>query len=972
MPDESLERLTAALSDRYRVERQVGQGGMATVFLAEDLKHHRQVAIKVLRPELSATLGTERFLREIELAAKLQHPHIVPVYDSGTADGVLYYVMPFVEGESLRDLMRREGRVPLARAAEIVREAASGLEYAHGHGIVHRDVKPENIMLSGGHAVVADFGIARAIDASRPTDGHLTGAGMAIGTPAYMSPEQATADTVDARSDQYALACVFYELVTGKQAFAGPTMQAMLTSILTGPRPRLSSVVDGIPAEVDGATQRALSTDPRSRFDTISGFARAVTQETSGAAMATRESRRWKRLAIVLPVLVALAATAWAVFLGPGRRVVVSGAETIAVVPFSVSGPGLDGIGEGMVDLLSVNLDGVGPIRTIEPRSVVREWRRRVDAGETGDLDDALAVARNTRAASVLTGSIVAAGGTARLNAELYDLEGSRIGTAVIDGPIDSVLVLADGLALALLRDIWKSREPLPSANATGITSASMPAIRAYLSGERYHRRGEWDSAQVAFETAVRADSTFALAWYRLANTLGWKGLYNNPVALAASANAVRFSDSLPPRMRSLLTAYDLFSRAQNAAAADSARAYLQRYPQDADGWFLLGEAQYHGRSQRPMPPDALREPFDRVIALDSSLAPAAIHPMELAVVSRDTALLRRYEAVFRTAGSESELQRVGLVRRALAGDDSAFVELFGNAIGGGLAIASLHGRFADPDVDPDRILESGIAISRNPPPSQFGNNLTSLGALLAQSLGRTDTARALVRALGPAPNGGDLSMYLRSVPIFAGYADSTLLAQAGTALAGAPANSFVGAWRALIALEAGDPRGAQAIARQLLGNPDTLQAFMRGTLIGIDGLAIVALGDTNRGLAVIDSGLKVIGGVTSTAFTVPVQLRYAMLLTTRPGTRAEGIRRLKHGFPNAPELYPIRQYYLGRVYETAAQPDSAAAAYGQFLRLWAKADTIYRPIIDDARAGLERVTGERGNGAAPVGAAPQ
>jgi tRNA A-37 threonylcarbamoyl transferase component Bud32/tetratricopeptide (TPR) repeat protein len=971
MPDDTIERLTAALSDRYRVERQVGQGGMATVFLAEDVKHHRRVAIKVLRAELSATLGTERFLREIELAAKLQHPHIVPVYDSGTANGVLYYVMPYVEGESLRDLMQREGRIPLARAAEIIREAASGLEYAHGHGIVHRDVKPENIMLSGGHAVVADFGIARAIDASRAADGHLTGAGMAIGTPAYMSPEQATADTVDARSDQYALACVFYELVTGRQAFGGPTMQAMLTSMLTGPRPRLSAVVEGIPPEVDGATQRALSTDPNHRFDSISGFARAVTQETSGAAAATRESRRWKRLAIVLPVLVAVAATVWALFFGPGRRIVVSGAETIAVVPFTVSGAGLEGIGEGMVDLLSVNLDGVGPIRTIEPRSVLREWRRRVDVGQSGDIDDAIAVARNTRAASVLTGSIVAAGGTARLNAELFDLEGSRIGTAVIDGPIDSVLVLADGLALALLRDIWKSREPLPSANATGITSASMPAIRAYLQGERHHRRGEWDSAQVAFEAAVAADSTFALAWYRLANTLGWKGLYNNPVARAASANAVRFSDSLPPRMRSLLVAYDFFSRGENATAADSARAYLQQHPQDADGWFLLGEAQYHGRAFRPLAPDDLREPFDRVLALDSSLAPAAIHPMELAVAAGDTVLLRRYEAVFRTAGSESELGRVALVRRALAGDDSAFVAMFDTPIGTGLAQALLHGRFADPEVDPDRLLGSALALARNPPNTPFGGQLRPIGALYAQALGRTDSARALVRSLGPLPNGGDMSMYIRSVPIFAGYADSALLAQAGNALGNAPPNSFVGAWRALIALERGDPRTTQTIARQLLGNPDTLQQFMRGTLMGLDGLATVALGDTARGMAQVDSALRVIGGANSTGFTFPVQLRYAMLLTTRPATRAEGIRRLKYGFPNAPEMSPILQLYLGRVYEAAGQPDSAAAAYGHFLRLWAGADTVYQPIIADARAGLERVTGERG-GAAPVGPAPQ
>ena len=240
---DTIERLRSALRDTYTVDRQIGQGGMATVYLAEDLKHHRQVAIKVLRPELTASLGTDRFLREIELAAKLQHPHIVPVYDSGSADGSLYYVMPFVEGESLRDLLQREKRLPIERAAEIVRETASGLAYAHKQGIVHRDIKPENIMLSGGHAVVADFGIARAIDASRAENAGLTGTGMAIGTPAYMSPEQATADAVDARTDQYALACVFYEMVSGVQPFTAPTMQALLTKVLTGVRPKLATVI---------------------------------------------------------------------------------------------------------------------------------------------------------------------------------------------------------------------------------------------------------------------------------------------------------------------------------------------------------------------------------------------------------------------------------------------------------------------------------------------------------------------------------------------------------------------------------------------------------------------------------------------------------------------------------------------------------------------------------------------------------
>ena len=955
MASDSLERLRSALHDRYRVERLVGQGGMATVFLAEDLKHRRQVAIKVLRPELSAALGTERFLREIELAAKLQHPHVVPVYDSGEADGMLYYVMPFVEGESLRDLMRREGQVPLQRAAEIIREAASGLAYAHGQGIVHRDIKPENIMLSGGHAVVTDFGIARAIDASRQ-ETHLTGAGMAIGTPAYMSPEQATADTVDGRSDQYALACVFYELVTGKQAFAGPTMQAMLTSILTGPRPRLSSVVEGIPPEVDGATQRALATDPAQRFDSIGEFAAAVTQESSGAAAATRESRRWKRLAVILPLVVAVAAVAWAMLLGPGRRVVVSGAETIAVVPFSTSGPGLEGIGEGMVDLLAANLDGVGPIRTIEPRSTVREWRRRVQS-DVGDLDDALAVARDTRAASVLMGSIVATGGIARLTAELFDLEGTRIGTAQVDGPADSVLALADGLSLALLRDIWKSRQPLPSANASAINSESMPAIRAYLRGERHHRRGNWDSAQVAFEEAVAADSTFALAWYRLANTLGWKGQYANATALQASANALRYADSLPPRMRSLLVAYDLFSRQQHTAD-DSARAYVQRFPDDADGWYLLGEAQFHGRLVHPLSPDELRRPFDRVLELDSSLTPAAIHPMQLATEQRDTALLRRYEAVFRAADATGELENAELTRQALAGQDSAFVALTGRAIGTGFAISALQALISSPEADDDSLIALAVGIGRRAPPDASNNQLHALAGMIAGALGRSDTSLALIRG---TPNEQQTRLYLRMLPVFGGFATPIQLDSLDTFFRGLPQRTaFIATWHAMVLADLGRHAEVRETLRPWLQQQEpTFPDWLGGSMMALDGLAMVAQGDTTGGLQRINRGIERTGGVTANGFTSPVSLRVAELQVSRPPTRTAGINRLRHGLPAAPDLLPISHYYLGRAYEAAAQPDSAAMAYGQFLRLWDGADARYASLVASAREGLARVTGE-------------
>ena len=220
-------RLRAALSDRYTIERELGRGGMATVYLAEDLKHHRHVAIKVLDPELARALGAERFLREVEVTAKLTHPHILTLIDSGEADGFLYYVMPYIEGETLRDRMNREGQLPLDDALEITKEVAAALSYAHSHDLIHRDIKPENVLLSAGEAVVADFGIARAI--TEAGGENLTETGMSIGTPAYMSPEQASGEQkLDGRSDVYSLGCVLYEMLAGEPPYTGPTAQSIV------------------------------------------------------------------------------------------------------------------------------------------------------------------------------------------------------------------------------------------------------------------------------------------------------------------------------------------------------------------------------------------------------------------------------------------------------------------------------------------------------------------------------------------------------------------------------------------------------------------------------------------------------------------------------------------------------------------------------------------------------------------------
>src|SRR2546426_1572744 len=270
-----LGRLQVALAERYSIERELGHGGMATVYLAEDLKHRRLVALKVLSPDLAASLGTDRFLREIDIAARLTHPHILPLHDSGEADGLVFYVMPYIEGESLRDKLTREKQLDIDEAIGIARAVASALDYAHRHGVIHRDIKPENVLMHDGQPVVADFGIALAVSAAGSS--RITETGLSLGTPHYMSPEQAMGDRVlDARSDIYSLAAVLYELLAGEPPYTGPTAQAIVAKVITEKPISVTAHRDTVPPHVAAAIQKALAKLPADRFHSAAEFAEAL------------------------------------------------------------------------------------------------------------------------------------------------------------------------------------------------------------------------------------------------------------------------------------------------------------------------------------------------------------------------------------------------------------------------------------------------------------------------------------------------------------------------------------------------------------------------------------------------------------------------------------------------------------------------------------------------------------------------
>jgi tetratricopeptide (TPR) repeat protein len=578
-------RLAAALAGRYTIERELGRGGMSIVYLAKDLRLDRLVALKILRPELASTLGPERFLREIKVVAGLAHPHILPLHDSGEAAGMLYYVMPYVEGESLRHRLAREGPLPLEDALQIAREVADALDYAHQHDVVHRDIKPENILLQAGHAVVSDFGIARAISAAAE---RVTATGIAVGTPDYMSPEQASGATdLDGRTDIYSLGCVLHEMLLGQPPLAGGGGGAINGKSISSVRP-------AVPDAVVLAIEVALAKRPGERFPRAADFARALVEPGMGTVSVERQRRarrRW-RAALIGGGAAALALAAVLVL----PRVLGAGLNPAlyVVVPFGHRAGAAPKLLKGDQCELRVyeELDRWADVQIVDRFLVSSERQQRGDPVPT--FRDALGIARAVGSGMLIWGELWQDGDSVVVRGGLYDVghrgrlvraHSIRLGPGL--GDLDlKFRELADSLLLGRVQ---------PRAVRAARSAGSVTAWLAYARGDEALQRWDLDQAAAAFSEALAANPDFPQANLWLAQARAWAGAPTS-AWLAYATRALAAADSLGETDRELARGLVALARERYPEACDAYRHTVALDSNAFVGWFGLGECQERDR----------------------------------------------------------------------------------------------------------------------------------------------------------------------------------------------------------------------------------------------------------------------------------------------------------------------------------------------------------------------------------------
>jgi serine/threonine-protein kinase len=960
---------------------------MATVYLAQDLKHGRLVAIKLLRHELATSLGPVRFLREIQVTAGLQHPHILPLLDSGAledvADGArLYYVMPYVQGESLRDHLIRERQLPIAEAVRIARDVAAALGYAHERGVVHRDIKPENILLSGGQAVVADFGLARALsvaDAAR-----LTETGLALGTPHYMSPEQASGDThVDGRADIYALGCVLYEMLAGEPPYTGPTAQAIVAKGMVGPTPRIRTVRESVPESLERAIIRALARTPADRFGTAAEFADALSQ-SADAPLVPRSvgiGKHWRTVAMVVAVLAGAAAVLRFRSRPPGPDITPS-ASTIVVLPFTPSGTdtALSRLGRDLVFTMSSGLDGLGPIRAVDAHTVLAQAK----PGGFYSPGEGAALARRFGAGGMVHGSLVREGTDVRLDFVLLSTEGGApLARASVSSALDSIAALTDSAVHVLLRQIWtRGSAPTPSLQAA-LKTRSAPALRAFLEGERQIVGGLWDSAAVSYGRAREADPAFWLAYAREQYARGWS-IQEPADTLIETLQRHRFE--LPEPERLTTEAIVLWSQDSVALALDRARQLTERHSSSWFGWLIYADQLLHNGPLLGRLRTESRVGFQRALQLNSDLIPVHEHLLMLALQDRDTTVASRGLRELTRLNAGPSLTADGYGNRmlqfrflhAIVRGDSALTRVLADSVAkdpepaavpdGSFYDAYRYGWPAEQIQVSAQVVQSGAPSARR----------AAHGLLLALSRaqrGAWDSALVAMdrRVTSEADSAGALRSYgLAVVGTWLGAVDQHEAARRRPA-AVAPMNSADRAevaWLDGLMAVARRDRRALAEARAALreiGDPgvnplDRSLAAFDTELAGDTGAAGTAMASLEWQEAALSAP-----NFMHHPYTIAVDRLAAARWLAASGEADQAFRLLS--FVDGPYfIHPTTVYSLmlaglvdlerGRIEEQRGGSGSARKYYREFLRRYDRPVIGHRRLVDEAKAAMDRLKG--------------
>jgi len=946
--------------------------------MAQETRLARQVVIKVLPPDLALEMRIDRFNREIQLSASLQHPHIVPLLAAGGADDLLYYTMPFVEGEPLRTRLSREGELPVRDAVRILKDVADALAYAHARGVVHRDIKPDNVLLTGHHAVVADFGVAKAVSQAK-TESGLTSVGVALGTPAYMAPEQAAGDpNIDHRADIYAFGAMAYEMLTGRSPFAGLAPHQMLAAHVTEPvvpitdkRPALSPALAQL---VMACLEKNPADRPQSANDvlqTLEGMATpsgsvAITSPISTVRHVMRRPRNR---------VVAIAAVAALLLLGGWLVTRPSAAPAfdqnrIAVAPFDVLGGGEDLAlwREGLVDVLSRSLDGAGPLRTVSPTLVIRRWTGRADASA------AQALGRVTGARTVIFGGLVRAGSdSVRVTATVLDVNGPNVlGEIELREQKDRMDRLADSLTVRILRELGRTRA-IGVVRSASLGSRSLPALKAFLQGEQFLRRSDWDSSLAYHQRALALDSGFTLAWSHAGMAAGWQHSAGDSLSRLYKLRAGAMNHGLAPRESLIVQAESLAAVVYQGPQQLGGRWWsygkrligtldeaVRRYPNDPELWYMLGDARFHAGSLAGLQPHAALEAFDRAIALDSAFTPSYVHAIALAIDEGGTEAGRRYAEAFLTAGAMGTYAqstdlvvrlmdpatRPAAVRYLADTADSHLVMTVWLALGRWMDSAeTMVGMLrARADREDKTGKKSNVSVFMFPsalaarghikdaaPRSTFPALLTQYALVGAIS---RDSATRLARGWVVAPGDG----LLFAIPLLAAAHDTA---------------TILTAIRRVEAVRQHPPPNLPPVAKEFLGY----------ILVAQRAYLALARGDSAEALRLFDTApdTAAFGGNQID------DLVHAQLLTARgrPADAAALLERPPVGFnPGVSVIEILRALERGRVNERLGNRDRAIEGYALVVRAWRNADPELEGYVEEARTALARLSAEKASSA--------